>query len=356
MGKLESETAAALEARRKILSKAIVARHYVRQPEAWTSYRKRGREASQRDVEYHLDYLIESIRSGDPAIFSHYLDWLKTLFQGLQFPKDTLPVMLDCVRDVLREEMPAKMEAVVKKHLEIAGLRLDEVPSSLPSHLDEASPLGRLARDYLNSLLAGDKPKAIRLIINAVEGGETIKNIYLGVFQPVQREVGRLWHLNKVSVAQEHFVSAATQLIISQLYLRIFSTEKTGRRLVAACVSRELHEIGIRMVADFFEMSGWDTYYLGANLPSSSVVGAVKEYQADMLALSCTIPVHQGELGRMIARLRSAKPGRELKIIVGGYALNTRRDAWKRTGADGYAGDAEEAVRLAQHLLEGGKA
>jgi methanogenic corrinoid protein MtbC1 len=188
--------------------------------------------------------------------------------------------------------------------------------------------------------------------MDAIDSGSRIKNIYLQVFQPVQREIGRLWHLNMVSVAQEHYVSAATQLIMSQLYAHIFSTEKIGRRIVAACVSRELHEIGIRMVADFFELSGWDSYYLGANLPAESMVQAVKNHQADILALSCTIPVHQKELANTIARVRSEKFEKEVKIIVGGYSLNTFRDAWKRSGADGHAKDAESAVILANRLID----
>jgi methanogenic corrinoid protein MtbC1 len=216
--------------------------------------------------------------------------------------------------------------------------------------------MGNLAKKYLNTLLSGDKKEASRFIMDAFRNGISIKNIYLHVFQPAQREIGRLWHMNKISVAQEHFVSAATQLIMSQLYPHIFSTEKIGRRVVAACVSDELHEIGIRMVADFFEISGWDSYYLGANLPPSSVVRAIKDYRADILALSCTIPIHQRELENMVAHVRSEEIGRDIKIIVGGYALNSFKDAWKRSGADGHAQDAENAVILASRLLDNTKA
>ena len=70
--------------------------------------------------------------------------------------------------------------------------------------------------------------------------------------------------MNLLSVAQEHYCTAATQLVMSQLYPRIFSTERRGRTLVAARVADDLHEIGLRMVADFFEMEGWDTFYVGA--------------------------------------------------------------------------------------------
>jgi methanogenic corrinoid protein MtbC1 len=351
MKKKELETAEAIEAQKQPLSEAIVTRQYALQPEIWGAYGKEGREKSLRDVEYHLSYLVESIRSNDFSLFVHYVEWLKSLFEGLKFPEDVLPVMLDTMREVMRERLSEEMSAVVNKHMEAVSSKLPEQRPSHSPFISVDRPMGSLAKKYLDALLLGDKQRATQLIMDFFHGGGGIKNIYLQVFQPVQREIGRLWQMNEASVAQEHYASAATQLIMSQLYPHIFSTEKKERRLVAACVSKELHEIGIRMVSDIFELSGWDTYYLGANLPPSSVIQAINEYKADILALSCTIPVHQRELEKMIAQVRSEQLGRDIKIIVGGYSLNTFRDAWKRSGADGFAPDAEEAVLLANRLL-----
>jgi methanogenic corrinoid protein MtbC1 len=351
MNKSDSQAVKAITTQRATLSEMIVDRQYASQSEIWRPYGKEGKEKSIRDVEYHLSFLEESIKSSDPTIFLQYVDWLKILFKGLQFPADVLPVMLDSMRDVLENQLPAETASVVRDYLGAASSRIQDSPSFQPSYIDEGDPMGILAKQYLDALLCADKQRASRLVMDALQKGNSIKNIYLQVLQPAQREIGRLWHTNEVSVAQEHYVSAATQLIMSSLYSQIFSTEKTGRRLVAACVSRELHEIGIRMVADFFELSGWDTYYLGANLPQSTVGQSIKTYQPHILALSCTIPIHQTELKNMIARVRSEKLDHDIKIIVGGYSLNAFRNAWKQSGADGYAQDAEEALLLAQRLL-----
>ena len=51
------------------------------------------------------------------------------------------------------------------------------------------------------------------------------------MFQCSQYEIGRLWQMNKLTVAQEHYCSAATQLIMSLLYPRIFDTKKDRPRL-----------------------------------------------------------------------------------------------------------------------------
>jgi methanogenic corrinoid protein MtbC1 len=152
-------------------------------------------------------------------------------------------------------------------------------------------------------------------------------------------------------VAQEHYCTAATQLIMSQLYPHIFAGERNGRRLVAACVGEELHELGIRMVADFFEMEGWDTYYLGANAPTASILDSLDEYDADLLALSTTILSHVAQIREIIEQVHHRERGNGVKILVGGYPFNVSPELWRKVGADGYAVDAQEAIQAANELV-----
>jgi methanogenic corrinoid protein MtbC1 len=190
-------------------------------------------------------------------------------------------------------------------------------------------------------------------VLDAVEDGMSVKEVYLHVFQPCQREIGRLWQRNEVTVAEEHYVTAATQLIMSQLYPRIFSAEKTGRRLVATCVGGELHEIGVRMVADFFEMKGWDTYYLGANTPTDSVLETLESRQPDLLGISATITFNLDEVIDLVTEVRGAGVGEGIPILVGGRPFLKTEGLWERVGADGYAPDAQKAVEKAEELLAG---
>jgi methanogenic corrinoid protein MtbC1 len=177
-----------------------------------------------------------------------------------------------------------------------------------------------------------------------------VKEIYLHVFQASQREIGRLWQTNRLSVAQEHYCTAATQLIMAHLYPRIFRTEKNGRRLVATSIAGELHEIGGRFVADFFEMEGWDTYYLGANSPTPAVVQALAERKAHVLAVSATMTFHVRAVGELVAAVRASEELRDVKIMVGGYPFNVEPELWRRVGADAYAADASEAIAAAGRL------
>jgi methanogenic corrinoid protein MtbC1 len=145
---------------------------------------------------------------------------------------------------------------------------------------------------------------------------------------------------------------------MSQLYPRIFGTTRVGRCLVATCVGGELHEIGVRMVADLFEMAGWDSYYIGANAPVQGVLQALEERQADVLAISATLTVHVGQVREMIERVCMANQeygsstGRGPIILVGGYPFLISPKLWQRVGADGFAANAREAVQVANALVD----
>jgi methanogenic corrinoid protein MtbC1 len=341
-------------AQRDALSERIVARQYSLQPERWEPYGDVGRTKSVRDAAYHLLYLDEAIAASDPSLFVDYVAWVKVLFANLGFQDDVLVTTLECTREVLREALPSEMVAVVHEYIE-AGLRhLEGASQTVPSFLSAGAPLGGLTRRYLDALLRGERHLASRLILDAVEEGVSVKDIYLHVFQPSQREIGRLWQMNQLSVAQEHYCTAATQLVMSQLYPYIFSAPKLGRRLVATCVGGELHELGARMVADFFEMAGWDTYYLGANTPTAGVLQTLGQRSPDVLAISATMTFHVSAVAELIADVRASDVGERVSVLVGGYPFNVAPDLWQRLGADGCAKDAEEAVAVANRLVVDG--
>ncbi len=350
----EIEASEILNQQREKLAEHIVERQYNLQKKLWKPYKEAGWEKSVRDAGYHLAYLSEALAVADASLFIDYVGWVKVLFAGLNFPEDVLETTLTCICDVAQEKLSAEHAKMICDYVNIGIQHLDSAPTTLGTYLKDDEPLTDLAKQYLDALLAGKRHIASQLILDAVHNQVAIKDIYLYVFQRVQREVGRLWQMNHVSVAQEHYCTAATQLIMSQLYPYIFATDKQGGQLVATCVGGELHELGVRMVADFFEMEGWDTYYLGANTPASSILQTLEAHKADVLAISATITVHVRRVAQLIESVRETDVGQRTKILVGGYPFNVAPNLWKDIGADGYAPDAEGAIAIANQWKQAG--
>ena len=351
MSSLNQEVAQILDAQRESLANAVVAQHYALEPELEQRYGEKGRIKCLQDANYHLTYLSEAIATTHPSLFANYIAWAKVLLTGIGIPSSHLAKNIEILSDVFKKELPENVAVLIQEYIEAGLTQLPELPFELPTFIPEYAPHAELAQRYLNALLKGERNVANRLVLDAVENGVSVKDIYLHVFQRSQYEIGRLWQINQVSVAQEHFCTAATQFIMSQLYPHIFTTARKNRVLVATCIGGDLHEIGVRMVADFFEMDGWDTYYLGANTPNPSVLQALAERKADVLAISATMMFHVRAVKELIAAVRSNDDFENIKIAVGGYPFNVEPTLWKQMGADTYASDANQAVQMINKLI-----
>lgn len=342
--------AASIETGKGELARQIVVEQWSRNPKFETDYGDVGFSKCVQDVTYNLSYLSQAIAVESPPLFNNYVEWIQVLFKGLNIPVHELRESLTITIEVLGEHFPDHT-AFINRYIQM-GLEQLDAPSAMPeSYFYDSQPHVKLARQYLGALRAGDRSTATDLILGAVNDGASVREMYLHVFQPSQLEVGRLWQINEMNVAQEHFCTASTQLIMSLLYPQIFKTPKIGRRLVATCVGNELHEIGLRMVADFFEMEGWDTYYLGANVPAGNIMQSITDRNANVLAISATMTYHVSHVVEMIEQVREKHASNDLKILVGGYPFNIDRDLWRHVGADGSAANAEAAIKTASALV-----
>jgi MerR family transcriptional regulator, light-induced transcriptional regulator len=217
---------------------------------------------------------------------------------------------------------------------------------------DDGRPLRELARSYLAALLRADRAEAIRMVMAEIERGADLGDVFLDVLQDSQREAGRLWSTNQISVAKEHFCTAVTQQIIAQLYPRVMAQPKSGLRALVACVSGEQHELGARMVADFLELAGWDAVYLGRDTPAAALADAVREYAPDLVGLSASMAFNFPVICDSIAAVRRADATGRLKVLVGGFQFDAQPDLWVASGADGYAPDGRAATLAAAALLQ----
>jgi MerR family transcriptional regulator, light-induced transcriptional regulator len=257
-------TCLAIESARPALAVAAIEYQFSKNPELRQRYDEQAAKKCKQDTEFHLAYLAQAIGSSSPGLFAAYVQWAAAMLSARNVARSELAENLDAIRAVIFQDLPAESAQQAAEYVDYAAGRMNNAAPQ-PSFVEGDDRLAVMAREYLARLLRGDRRGAGALLSDAAGRGTPLADIYLRVIQPALYEVGRLWQANEISVAQEHFCSAATQLIMAQFYPLIFKSERRGKTLVAACASGELHEIGLRAVADFFEMAGWDTHYLGAS-------------------------------------------------------------------------------------------
>lgn len=300
----------------------------------------------------HLSFLAEALRSSSYVLFRDYIAWAKIQEASAGLSSMKLDDKLHRIAETVRTLYTGALRDQAIEYLEQAAREIQDLPSTTKSFLQTGNPLDPLAESYFADLQTGNRRAASERILKTVAEGTLVADIYRHVFEPVQKELGRLWQINRMSIAQEHFCTAATQMVMCQLYPHILSGSKNGKVFVGASIAGELHEIGIRMVTDFFEMAGWDTHFLGANTPTSSILDHLEKTGADVTGISATITPHVDLVRQFIQQLKSRPSLAKVRVLVGGYPFNQDTGLWRNVGADGFASNADEAIATANKLLK----
>lgn len=342
-------TAQRIRVQRDLITQHAADHLFVQMADQWSRDNDAMYAKALRDIGLHLDYLTDSLDVNDESVYFGYVESTRILFDTLGVGEDVLPMTLASLGHAVRAVLPQADGERAGTLLQNAYNTFHLPPAPDDDHWAEAVAMTPLAEQYLAALLQMDRSAAHSLITTAVVDGMAVRDVYLDIFQRTMREIGRLWQLDRITVAQEHFSTAATQQIMAQLAPYLYQGEKKGRRVIATCTGGELHELGLRMVADFFEMDGWDSLFLGANMPAESIVVSLDEFQPDLLAVSVTINRHVSRVGALINRVRAAR--RPVKVLVGGYPFLANPELWQEIGADGYALDALQAVAVGNELV-----
>ena len=109
---------------------------------------------------------------------------------------------------------------------------------------------------------------------------------------------------------------------------------------------------GLRAAADLYQIAGWRSIFLGADVPMVDLPGMINHFQPDLLLLGATLSTQLPRVQQAIAAVRTTSEC-SVKIIVGGAAFDDVADVWKKVGADGYAARLDEAVSLGARLTGG---
>jgi methanogenic corrinoid protein MtbC1 len=179
----------------------------------------------------------------------------------------------------------------------------------------------QLYKSYLDLLLEGNRIKCVQLVQDLLDSEIDIKDLYLHLFQQSLYKVGELWEYNKISVAKEHLATSITESLLTLVYPRLFKARRTSKNAVISCSANEYHQVGGKMVADIFELNGWDGYFLGANTPIDQLLSFIDEKEPDLVGLSLSVYFNLPSLKAGIEAIRA--DFRQLDIVVGGRAFLT---------------------------------
>lgn len=185
-----------------------------------------------------------------------------------------------------------------------------------PERALEPAKLGTWAEQFLAAARALDA-RGMDSVLTRAGGKMSPRELVLELVAPLATELGVLWQRGEMTIAQEHAATAALRDVLTRLR-RNYVSDTEGPIALAATLVGERHELGLLMAVLIAAMAGWNTLYLGTEVPAEQLVDAVQRTDARVLLLSL-VSQSEFETRGVVRELRARLPER-VELIVGGRA------------------------------------
>jgi len=119
-------------------------------------------------------------------------------------------------------------------------------------------------------------------------------------------------------------------------------------KVILATVKGDIHDIGKNIVALMLRNHGFEVIDLGKDVSAQTIIDKARETDAQIVGLSALMTTTMMQMKEVISLAK--REGLKCKFMVGGAAV-TQQFA-DEIGADGYAQDANGAVKLAKRLIQ----
>lgn len=202
------------------------------------------------------------------------------------------------------------------------------------------------------ALLTLDKEKLIQTTKTSLERDENPQEI-LSAITTALRDIGEKFESGEFFLVELVSAAEAAKTVISK-YLKP-ALEKMGAEgkhlgvIVIGTVAGDIHDIGKSIVTSMLFAAGFEILDLGVDVSAEKFIETVKKGNVDVVAMSALLSTTLPMQRETIEALKEKDLRNKVKVIVGGSAVT---EEWvKEIGADGYADNAPEAVRLVKKLL-----
>ena len=200
------------------------------------------------------------------------------------------------------------------------------------------------------AIIDGNRKFVAAEVQKAVEGGVDAEKLLKEAMIPAMDEVGKLFEQGEFFIPEmlvaARSMSAGMEIIKPKL--KEANVETLGV-VVVGTAEGDLHDIGKNLVGMMLEGAGFEVHDLGPDVSPEKFIAAVKEFNANIVAISALVTTTMPAMGRTVEAFKAAGIRDQVKIIVGGAPLSQSYAA--SIGADGYSADATDAVVLAKRLL-----
>lgn len=239
-----------------------------------------------------------------------------------------------------------------------------EAPALSRAHATDETPCAhpvpaelRITRQDVENVVVQlrTRPEAdlVELVEVHLARGVTLERVYLDLLAPMARRLGELWEQDCCDYFQVTLLVGRIQGAIRRLGPHFQATPADDGRLQRSVFltapDREQHTLGLVLVGDFFLRDGWSVS-MGSPLDPGRGLAEVARHRFDLVGISLSRDATLEETRDSIRAIRKGSRNPAVRVILGGPVLQDSPELVRDLGADGWASDGLEAMKVAGEL------
>lgn len=207
----------------------------------------------------------------------------------------------------------------------IANLSNEELKSLLDKRSQEQKTVNLDKDDYNDTILKFIKfiqdfeEKKIRFSLEDLRLQLPKQIIITKIILPLFDKIGEMWRSGRLRISHEHFATAIFKNFLLDLKESENVSDFAPKIIICTPVGQH-HELAAAAIAVLVTTIGFNTIYLGANVPSEDIASAAGQADAKFVILSVIYPENESMLINNLKKLRSYLP--TTGILVGGNLKN----------------------------------
>ena len=202
------------------------------------------------------------------------------------------------------------------------------------------------------AVLKGNRDLAVDLAARAVAGEHDVLDAIEHGFSAGIRGAGELWEKGEYFLPELAFSAEVMKAAMEILEPALMGARGKGpdaRTVVIGTVKGDIHDIGKSLVSTMLSVNGFDVVDLGADVAHERFIEEVNARDAGLVCMSALLTTTMTGQGRVVELLRENGLRGRVRVMVGGAPTS---GTWaEQIGADAWASDAVDAVRVARELM-----
>ena len=194
----------------------------------------------------------------------------------------------------------------------IASLKDDEIKTKANNLLKDKNSSDSKEINALTQSIIKLDTSEIEKILEKEYQEKGILRLYKETITPLLIRMGELWQLSTLNISHEHLFSNTLRKFIIVKTDEVKAEKQLNKSVLIFLTKGEHHEIPILFYNYFLKSFGWDSIYLGANVPTEDLRLAIIQKNPDLVFTSMIIHVTGDRFHRNLDSLLEIIPEKKL--------------------------------------------